>query len=62
MGIPYVRSNAKGDLYINVQVEVPKKLTDAQKAKLRAFEESTTGREYEKKKSFLETIKEAFGG
>ena len=62
MGIPYVRSNAKGDLYFTAQVEVPKKLNDSQKAKLRAFEDSTTGREYEKKKSFLEKIKEAFGG
>ena len=62
MGIPYVRSNAKGDLYFTAQVEVPKKLNETQKAKLRAFEDSTTGREYEKKKSFLEKIKEAFGG
>ena len=62
MGIPYIRSNNKGDLYVNVQVEVPKKLTDKQKEILRIFEESTTGKEYEKKRSFLAKLKEAFGG
>ncbi|MBR4235364.1 MAG: molecular chaperone DnaJ [Clostridia bacterium] len=62
MGIPYVRSANKGDLYVTVKVEVPKKLTDKQKEILRIFDESTTGREYEQKKSFLNKIKEAFGG
>ena len=62
LGIPYVRSGNKGDLYVTVQVEVPKKLTDKQKEILRIFEESTTGREYEKKKSFLDKLKDAFGG
>ncbi len=61
-GIPYVRSQNKGDLYVTVMVEVPKKLTDKQKEILRIFEESTTGKEYEKKKSFLDKIKDAFGG
>ena len=62
MGIPYIRSNSKGDLYINIQVEVPKKLTDKQKEILRIFDESTTGKEYEKKRSFINKIKDAFGG
>ena len=61
-GIPYVRSQSKGDLYVNIKVEVPKKLTDKQKEILKIFEESTTGKEYEQKKSFLNKIKEAFGG
>ena len=59
-GIPYVRSQNKGDLYVTVMVEVPKKLTDKQKEILRIFEESTTGKEYEKKKSFLDRVKDAF--
>ena len=62
MGIPYVRSANKGDLYINVRVEVPKKLTDKQKEILRIFDESTTGKEYEQKRSFFDRVKEAFGG
>ena len=62
MGIPYIRSANKGDLYVTVKVEVPKKLTDKQKEILKIFDESTTGKEYEQKKSFLNKIKEAFGG
>ena len=60
MGIPYIRSNNKGDLYINIRVEVPKKLTDKQKEILRIFDESTTGKEYEQKKSFFDRVKEVF--
>ena len=60
MGIPYIRSNNKGDLYINIRVEVPKKLTDKQKEILRIFDESTTGKEYEQKKSFFDRVKDAF--
>ena len=62
MGIPSVRSSLKGDLYINVRVEVPKKLTDKQKEILRIFDESTTGKEYEQKRSFFDRVKEAFSG
>lgn len=62
MGIPYVRSSNKGDLYITIRVEVPKKLTEKQKEILRIFDESTTGKEYEQKRSFLSRVKEAFGG
>ena len=43
-----------------MEVEVPRKLTDKQKELLRQFDESTTGREYEKKKSFFEKMKDAF--
>lgn len=62
MGIPYVKSTNKGDLYINIRVEVPKKLTDKQKEILRIFDESTTGKEYEQKRSFFNRVKEALGG
>jgi len=61
-GIPFIRSERKGDLYVNIRVEVPRKLTDKQKELLRMFDESTTGKEYEAKKSFLSRVKEAFGG
>lgn len=62
MGIPYVRSSNKGDLYITIRVEVPKRLTEKQKEILRIFDESTTGKEYEQKRSFLSRVKEAFSG
>ena len=61
-GMPYVRSASKGDLYVNVKVEVPRKLNDKQKEILKIFEESTSDREYEQKKSFFNRVREAFGG
>ena len=59
-GIPSLRGGVKGDLYIEINVEVPKKLTDKQKELLRQFEGSLTGREYEQKKSFCDRMKNAF--
>ena len=31
-GGPYLRGSGRGDLYVNVEVEVPKRLTEKQKA------------------------------
>ena len=59
-GVQMLNSTARGDLYITVKVEVPRKLNDKQKELLRRFEESTSGREYEEKKSFFERVKDAF--
>ena len=61
-GIPFIRSANKGDLYVTIKVEVPKKLSDKQKELLKIFDESTSGKEYEQKRSFLSRVKEAFGG
>jgi len=60
-GIQNLHGAGKGDLYVTMEVEVPRKLTEKQKDLLRQFDESTTGREYEKKKSFFEKMKNAFG-
>lgn len=46
-GIQQLRSSGKGDLFIKVRVEVPKRLSDKQKDLLRQFEDSLTGKEYE---------------
>lgn len=59
-GIPSLRSGNKGDLFIEINVEVPKKLTDKQKDLLRQFEGAMTGKEYEQKKSFFDRMKDAF--
>ncbi len=59
-GIQYVRGNGKGDLFIKVNVEVPRKLSDKQKELLREFEAAMTGKEYEQKKSFFDRMKDAF--
>ncbi len=59
-GIQNLHGAGKGDLYMTVKVEVPRKLTDKQKDLLRQFEGTITGREYEEKKSFFERMKDAF--
>lgn len=61
-GIPHLRSNARGDLYVKVNVEVPRRLTEKQKELIRQFEElSREYREQDEKKSFFDKMKDAFG-
>jgi molecular chaperone DnaJ len=59
-GITQLRGTLKGDLFVKVRVEVPKKLTDKQRELLRQFEESSTGKEYEGRKSFMDKMKDLF--
>ena len=59
-GIQRLRQQGKGDLICRVRVEVPKRLTEKQRELLRQFDETTTGREYEGRKSFLDKIKDKF--
>ena len=59
---PSLRGNGKGDLYVTVTVEIPKRLSEKQKNLLRQFDGTVTGQEYEQKKSFFDRVKEAFGG
>ncbi len=56
-GIQQMRGNGKGDLFFTVHVEVPKHLGEKQKDLLRQFEDSLSGREYERRKSFGEQVK-----
>ena len=59
-GIQRLNQAGKGDLIVHVRVEIPKRLTDKQKELLRQFDETTTGKEYEKQKSFFDKIKDKF--
>ena len=59
-GIQQLRGGGKGDLLVRVRVEIPRRLTEKQKDLLRQFEDSTTGKEYENKKSFMDRVKELF--
>jgi len=59
-GIPVLRGSGKGDMFVKVRVEIPKRLSDKQKELLRQFEDSLTGKEYEGRKSFLDRLKEGF--
>jgi molecular chaperone DnaJ len=59
-GIPSLRGSGKGDLFVQINVEIPKRLSEKQKEILRQFDSATTGKEYEQKKSFIERMKDAF--
>ena len=59
-GIPILRTKNYGDLIMRVRVETPRRLNEKQKELLRQFENASTGREYEGKKSFMDKIKSAF--
>ncbi len=62
-GIPYLRgsNNQRGDQYVTVNIEVPKKLNDEQKKALIAFSQ-TMGENVEAQpnKSFFQKMKDAF--
>lgn len=60
-GVPNVRNGKKGDLYVRVKVEVPKKLSDKQRELIEQLaHESGEEIGMSKKKSIKEKIKEAF--
>ena len=57
-GVQQLRGSGRGDLFFTVHVEVPKHLTEKQKQMLREFEDSLNGREYEKRKSFGDQVRD----
>ncbi len=59
-GVQMLRSGGKGDLFVKVHVDVPRRLTEHQKELLKAFEDSLTGKEYESRKSFFDRMKDYF--
>ena len=61
-GIKSLRGNSRGDQYVTVKVEIPKRLKENQKAILREFEKACdTNEYYEQGKSFFEKVKDIFG-
>lgn len=56
-GIPVLNGRGTGDEYVTVTVEVPKNLSQKQKELLREFDED---KNYVKKKSFMDKMREAF--
>lgn len=59
-GIQRLRYSGRGDQYVKVAVEVPKDLTKAQKDKLKEFESLCGEKNYKKRKSFTDKIKNFF--
>ncbi len=60
-GIPKLGSRGRGDQYVKMTVEVPKNLSQKQKDILREFESVGEERNYQKRKSFFDKIKNMFG-
>ena len=59
-GIPYLRRRGQGDLHARITVEVPRGLNSKQRELLKTFESSLSDKNYEKRKSFFEKLKDAF--
>ena len=60
-GIPYLRGSGRGDQYVKVHVEVPKKLNEKQKNALKEFAELIGDEVYEQRKGFFEKMRDALG-
>ncbi len=60
-GIPYLRGSGRGDQYVKVFVEVPKKLNEKQKNALKAFAELLGDEVHEQRKGFFDKMKDALG-
>ena len=59
-GIKRLNYSGKGDQYVIINVEIPKDLSKKQKELLRAFDEATDDKNYKKKKTFFDKVKEMF--
>ncbi|WP_040196385.1 molecular chaperone DnaJ [Candidatus Soleaferrea massiliensis] len=61
-GVPHIGRSTRGDQYVRISIEVPKNLNTKQKDALKAFDKLTGDRNYEKRKSFFDKLKDAMGG
>ncbi len=59
-GIPFLRGNGRGDQYVKVNIDVPKKLNEKQKAILKEFAELSGDEVHEQRKGFFDKMKDAF--
>lgn len=60
-GIPRLNDRGRGDQYVKVYVDVPKKLNNEQKELLRKFAEASGDEVNPGHKSFIDKMKDAFG-
>ena len=59
-GIQYLNGRGRGDQYVIVDVEIPKKVTRAQREALKAFEDSMKEDNYEERKGFFKNLRDRF--
>jgi molecular chaperone DnaJ len=60
-GMSVLRGRGRGDLVARILVETPTKLSKAQKALLKQFQESETGEECPAAKGFFARVREMLG-
>ncbi|AOT68532.1 molecular chaperone DnaJ [Geosporobacter ferrireducens] len=60
-GIPSLRGYGRGDHYVKVVVEIPKKLNDKQKELLKQFADEMGEDVHEQRKTFFDKVKDVFG-
>jgi molecular chaperone DnaJ len=60
-GIQFLHDKRRGDQYVTVTVEVPKKLNNKQKEVIRQFEQMSGTDNYEKQKIFIKKMKDVLG-
>ena len=58
--IQYLNGRGRVDQYVIVDVEIPKKVTRAQREALKAFEDSMKEDNYEKRKGFFKNLRDRF--
>ncbi|MBI4812857.1 MAG: DnaJ domain-containing protein [Methanobacterium sp.] len=58
-GIPHLRWNGKGNMYVKVKVVTPKKLSTRQKELLEEFAEISGDEIYQEEKGFFDKVKDA---
>lgn len=59
-GIQRLHYSGRGDQYVKIAVEIPKDLSKRQKELLREFESACDSKNYKKRKSFLDKVKDFF--
>lgn len=59
-GIQRLNYSGKGDQYVKITVEVPKDLSKTQKEKLKEFDAACDDKNYKKKKTFMDKVKDFF--
>ena len=60
-GIPHLRGSGRGDLLVRVKIEVPTKMTPAQREAVRQLAEAFGEQVSPPEKGFINKVKEAFG-
>ena len=59
-GVQHLGGRGRGDQYVKVIIEVPKNLNAKQKDIIRQLDESTSDKNYQKRKSFKDRLKDLF--